>query len=313
MVVLEGPRPQAHALKVSSQSLTCWRFPDVGGAGRPRLVMLHGMRDVARGLLPVAWPLTERFELHLYDLRGHGASARSDVYSLYQYYFDVYTLLAELRRAPEPLYLFGHSLGGQLAARIAGLFPELVDGLVLAEGLGPPRPNWNQALTSEDEDVKALRAQLLDRFSLTASLRPLPDTEFAAARLRANNPRLSAEQALLTATVATRRNESGELHWDFDPRVATVFVGFDEGESARLWRQVTCPVLTITGDCADEYWRSLYPGGTYSGHFQPGEYEARISAFRTIEHKRFEHSGHMVHFDEPDRLAAAIQDFLTQR
>lgn len=313
-MTLDGPDPVAVPLTVSGVELCSWNLP--GSAGQrdrsPLLVMLHGMRDIARGLLPVAWPLSERFDVRLFDLRGHGESDYTGTYSVPQYYYDIYVLLTKLReQAPgRPLYLFGHSLGGQLAARCAGLFPELVDALVLAEGLGPPRPQWPQEQADEDAQISFLREQLLARFQMPAATRPLPDRAFAAQRLLINNPRLDPEQARLTARYATREAPDGTLRWAFDARVSTVFVGFDERDSARLWRRVRCPVLTITGDLADEYWRSVHPLADYTGVFQPGEYETRISVFRTVRHLRFEGSGHMVHFDEPERLAAETGGFL---
>ena len=81
-------------------------------------------------------------------------------------------------------------------------------------------------------------------------------------------------------------------------------------DSERLWQAVRCPVLTITGDHAHEYWRTALPHNDYTGHFQPGEYEARIRNFANIEHESFEGSGHMVHFDEPERLAERTLHFL---
>lgn len=313
MPTLSGPEPVAEQVNVSGAELTCWHLnPELGGA-KPWLLMLHGMLDVGRSLLPVAWPLANDYRIVLVDLRGHGASAYPGTYSVYQYYFDILSIVEGLRaRHPDaPLYLFGHSLGGQLAARFAGLFPELLDALVLAEGLGPPRLNWPATAQSEDDEVALLREQLRTRFERPAQLRPLPSLEFAAERLLANNPRLDPEQARLTARYGTTLAADGSRRWAFDPRVTTVFTGFREAESLQLWRQVTCPVLTITGDLSAEYWVNMAPADErYDGNFQPGEYEARISAFATVTHERFDGSGHMVHFDEPERLACALEDFL---
>ena len=313
MPVLTGPEPVARPFIASGATLCSWHFEQADDGGKPWLVMLHGMRDVSRGLLPVAWPLVDRFRIVLFDLRGHGDSEYTGSYSVNQYYFDLLTLLTQLKAedATVPLYLFGHSLGGQLAARAAGLFPELIDALVLAEGLGPPRPGWPDAQPSEAEEVAMLREQLRTRFAQPARLRPLPSLDFAKERLLANNPRLVPAQAALTARYGTRLEETGERHWAFDPRVTSVFVGFRDIDSARLWRQATCPVLSITGDLAGEYWSAMHPTlADYDGSFQTGEYEERLRAFQTVTHLRFEGSGHMVHFDEPDRLAETIDEFL---
>lgn len=301
-------------LHVVDVRLRLWHL-DNGSTDRPRVVILHGMRDVARSLLPLAEVLADQFDVTLLDQRGHGASDYPGAYSMEYFYYDLYQVITHLQgNADAPVALVGHSLGGQICARFSGLFPELVRALVLIEGLGPPDPNWPAEPADESFDIDRYRQTLLDRLSISAAMRPLPSVAFAAQRLRVNNPRMSAAQAEFTARIATREVVSAdgnkELHWAFDPRVASAFVGFSMADSQRLWQANRAPVLTITGDLAHEYWRSALPAPNYSGEFQPGEYAQRIAHFRNIEHERFAGSGHMVHFDEPDRLARSVRAFL---
>ena len=50
----------------------------------------------------------------------------------------------------------------------------------------------------------------------------------------------------------------------------------------------------------------------FTGHFAEGEMEARAAEFPNAEHHWFENSGHMVHYDEPERLAKLGLKFLEQ-
>ena len=50
----------------------------------------------------------------------------------------------------------------------------------------------------------------------------------------------------------------------------------------------------------------------YTGHFAEGEMEQRAANFTNHQHHWFEHSGHMVHYDEPERLSALTRNFLEQ-
>ncbi|MFK7914731.1 MAG: alpha/beta fold hydrolase [Pseudomonadales bacterium] len=305
---------RAEDLQVGEVRLRLWHL-DHADSSRPRVVLLHGMRDVGRSLLPVAQALTGQFNVTLLDQRGHGASDYPGAYSMEHFYYDLHQVIAHLNSADrESVALIGHSLGGQICARFAGLFPELVHSLVLIEGLGPPEPQWPRPATTAPLDIASYRALLLDRMALPARTRALPNLEFAAGRLQLNNPRMSSQQAGRVARVATRSLPAGAddsaLHWAFDPRVASAFVGFSLAESERLWQAVNCPVLTITGAHAHEYWRTAVPYPDYSGHFQDGEYQARIAHFGNIEHQQFDGSGHMVHFDEPERLAECARKFL---
>jgi len=277
----------------------------LGDAAAPPLVMLHGMRDVAASLLPVAEPLAARFRVVLPDLRGHGASDQPGAYTFEHYLFDLHTVLAafELDR----VHLFGHSLGGQIAVRYAAVFPDQVRSTILAEGLGPPdRPG--------DDDPTAWLANhgahLLGVLAIPLRQRPLPDLDFAAGRLLANNPRLAPAQAQVLAAQATLRTDSGDLVWAFDPRVQSVFVA----RTRRLdvepyWRRVRCPVLIVSGDLAHEYWRAQIPI-EWDGRFAPGELEARVRTFAKAEHVALAEAGHMVHFDQPAALTRAVADFL---
>jgi pimeloyl-ACP methyl ester carboxylesterase len=50
------------------------------------------------------------------------------------------------------------------------------------------------------------------------------------------------------------------------------------------------------------------PGWT--GRFTDEDFAERLACFRDVTHVRIANAGHMVHFDAPEELVAAIQDFL---
>lgn len=280
---------------------------ELGPRDGPPLVMLHGMRDVAWSLAPVAEPLATRYRVLLPELRGHGGSDQPGSYAMDEFLFDLHRVFQEL--LPAPAALFGHSLGGQIAARFAALFPQRVRAAVLVEGLGPPRR------PGEGDDAAELAAHgphLLEVLGIPARQRPLPSLQFAAERLLANNPRLDPVAARHLAERATRRTGSGELVWSFDPRVAKVFLGVRTADTGRYWAAVRCPVLIVSGDLAHEYWRAQIPL-EWTGRFAPGELETRVATFADAEHVAVAGAGHMVHYDQPEALRLAVQDFLERR
>ncbi len=296
--------PRRHRLEVNGVGLSVL---ELGAAEAPALVMLHGMRDVAWSLLPVALPLAERYRVLLPELRGHGESDQPGCYGMDHYLFDLHRVwdLLEVGRGA----LFGHSLGGQIAARFAALFPERVRAAILVEGLGPPqRPGEGD----ETAELREHAARLLQTLAIPARQRPLPDLQFATQRLLANNPRLPEDRARLLAEHATRRTGAGDLMWAFDPRVGSVFLGIGLKETQRFWHHLTCPALVVSGDLAFEYWRAQMPY-EWSGEFAPGELEARIRCFPDHEHVALPRAGHMVHYDQPEALTRAMADFLERR
>jgi pimeloyl-ACP methyl ester carboxylesterase len=280
---------------------------ELGAAAAPPLIMLHGMRDVAASLLPVAEPLATSYRVLLPELRGHGDSDRPGCYGMEHFLFDLHRTM-DLLELPAAA-IFGHSLGGQILARFAALFPKRVRAAVLVEGLGPPAYPDDQ---DEAREMAGRGARLLQILSVPATHRALPSLEFAAERLRINNPRLPPERALALARQATRVDAEGRLVWAFDPRVGSVFLGVSQQETERHWRHVACPTLIVSGDLAHEYWQTQIPL-EWSGRFAPGELEARVALFPDAEHVALAGSGHMVHYDQPGELARAVADFLERR
>jgi pimeloyl-ACP methyl ester carboxylesterase len=281
---------------------------ELGDPAAPPLLMLHGMRDVAASLLPVAEPLAAHYRVILPELRGHGASDQPGCYTMEHYLFDMNRVMDTLGVADA--HWFGHSLGGQILARFGAVFPQRVRTAVLVEGLGPPdRPGDDDP----DHWLAGYGPHLLETLGIAQQQRPLPSVAFAADRLLANNPRLAPERARALAEAATRRNAAGQLVWAFDPRVRGVFVARTRRvDTEPYWRNVRCPVLVVSGDLAHEYWRTQIPL-EWDGRFAPGELESRVRAFPDHEHVALAGAGHMVHFDQPEALTRAVTEFLERR
>lgn len=302
------PEPKRLTVSANGVKLNVYRLGPELNEALPPVVMLHGMRDVGLSLLPVAEAIAEMRPVFLLDLRGHGNSDKPGGYTMVQLVYDLHVVMTEL--VGSSAILFGHSLGGHVVCRYAAHFPTQVLGAIVVEGLGPPA---GRAPDDPEMRLKMEGERILGSLSIPEQQRPLPDLAFAAGRLQANNPRLPEDRALeLARQGTTLRN--GQLEWNFDPRVQTVFVGSDADASERYWASVRCPVRIIAGDLAGEYWRSaMPPGSDWSGNFAPGELEARVDSFPDAELVRMPGSGHMVHFDEPESLTRATLDFLRRR
>lgn len=297
----------ANGVSLNVYALSAPVPPGPADEAKPPVVMLHGMRDVALSLMPVATRLAESHPVFLMDLRGHGGSDKPGNYALLQFVFDLHRVMTEL--VGEPAVLLGHSLGGHIVSRFGALFPELVRATVIVEGLGPPDARHAGDASTR---LKMEGRRLIDTLSVPAHQRPLPSVAFAAERLLANNPRLDPDRALELARQGTTTDANGELNWAFDPRVGAVFLG--GSASVEYWAQVRCPTCIVAGAHSAEYWgRAMPAGAEWQGAFAPGELEARAATFPDAELVVLQGSGHMVHFDEPDRLAEVTLDFLRRR
>ncbi len=106
--------------------------------GRPA-VLLHGLSQNAGIWDGTASALAPRFRVLVPELRGHGASGRTDApddYTIDHLVSDAELVCRSL--GLEGVVLFGHGLGGTVALRLALDRPDLVSALVLVSTLVRP-------------------------------------------------------------------------------------------------------------------------------------------------------------------------------
>ncbi len=304
-----SPSETVRRHRIDSHDLTL-SVLEVGATAGPSLVMVHGLRDNAHALLPVARTVSignPELRILLPELRGHGDSdyPEANAYAMPNFVMDLLAVFDQL--VPDGAALFGHSLGGHITSKFAATFPERVSALILVEGLGPPhRPHeGDDAL-----EVAAFRDMLINRMSPGRGRgRPIEGLEDVAARLRRNNPRMTESAVKNLAPYMVKESDNG-WRWAFDPRASSVFVGTSRAWNEKFWRQVAAPTCIVSGALSHEYWGREMPAAAFSGHFAEGEMEARAAAFPDHEHHWFDGSGHMVHYDEPQRLGTLCRTFL---
>ena len=268
------------------------------------VICVHGLRDSAHALTPVFSWENQGYRILIPDLRGHGLSDSTDAFSMPNFIADVKSVADHCHA--ERVALFGHSLGGHVTAKVAALWPERVAALVIVEGLGPPkRPHEGDA----NLEIEAYRFMLENRLAHKQP-KPMPSHADAAARLMRNNKRLTETEALRIAPHLTRETASGEWVWAFDNRAASVFIGQSSKDNEKFWQAVQAPTCIVAGTLSYEYWGREMASEEFSGRFAEGEMEARAAHFAKHELHWFERSGHMVHYDEPERLSQVTRDFL---
>lgn len=130
------PAPEDKFLTVGGLRL---HYLDWGGAGKPPLLMFHGIARHAHTFDHIAADLSRDYHVIAVDLRGHGDSAWSPegAYLVEDYVKDLEAMVAQLRL--KNLTLLGNSTGGRVAQVFAGMHPELVSAVVV-EDVGPERP-----------------------------------------------------------------------------------------------------------------------------------------------------------------------------
>jgi pimeloyl-ACP methyl ester carboxylesterase len=270
-------------------------YVDWGNSGAPPMVLLHGGQDHCRNWDWVAQRLRHDWHIIAPDLRGHGDSQWSATgsYTMAGYIYDLAQLIDQQKLTP--VTIVGHSLGGNIALRYTGIYPEKVKALVSIEGLGPsPKALAERA---KQTIVDRMRKWIDLQRNLAGRLpRRYASIEEAFRRMQEANKRLSPEQARHLTQHGVNQNEDGTFSWKFDNYVR-VWAPYDMQveELQQLWSRITCPTLLVYGK---ESWASNPQGDGRARYFQ----NARVVSV--------EGAGHWVHHDRLDTFIEILREFL---
>ena len=265
------------------------------GGGETTVILLHGYLDSAFNWSFMVEALPQN-DWHVVapDWRGHGDSdwvVPGGYYHFADYVRDIEQIAAQVRR--ERLIVVAHSMGAMVATLWLGARPTLADGLVLVEGLGPPRVPF--------DDYPARFARWLDQtapYDPAGFQRPMDDLEHVIRRLLRANPRLGRAMATRVAEQVSRAGEDGLFRWKYDPLHRTRSPHPLSMEVARPFlRGIKAPILWIGG--AESPW--LGP-----------VVDDWLLCRPEIDRIVLPGAGHMVQNDAPVRLAAELSAFVTR-
>ena len=272
-------------------------YVDWGNPGAPPMLLVHGGQDHCRNWDWVASRLRREWHIIAPDLRGHGDSQWSTdgYYNMPGYIYDLAQLVHQQQLAP--VTIVAHSLGGNIALRYAGIFPDNVSKLLAIEGLGPSPKLLAEA------GVKPIAARMARWVELQRELagrlpRRYASIEEAFKRMQEANRHLSPEQARHLTQHGVNQNEDGTYSWKFDNYVR-VWPPYDltQAELEELWAGIACPTLLVYGK---ESWAS-----------NPAE-DGRAAHFSNAQVALFERAGHWVHHDQLDAFLDTLGKFLAE-
>jgi pimeloyl-ACP methyl ester carboxylesterase len=253
-------------------------YIDTGNPSGPPVVLIHGYTDSARDWVPLLPYLSKRFRLILVDIRGHGQSGKPECcYTRLDFAYDIKLLLDSLgiRRAD----IVGHSLGSIIAQTFAEFWPGKTRRVVLISstggrppGLGPPKFDFAADIRKLEEPIE-------------------PDSPFMIA------------------------------WWDSPTPVDPDFIRRQRKDAAgiplRVWLAVLdqgMPSDTLYGDLQSTLPRLTAPTLLIWGSKDPIMEEPMrktlIDALPAARLKVFDGLGHNPFWEDPERVAAVINEFL---
>ena len=263
----------------------------------PKLVLLHGWMDVSASFQFLVDALRRDWYVIAPDWRGFGLSEwAAGGYWFPDYVADLDVLLRQLSPVA-PVNLVGHSMGGNVAGLYAGIRPARVAKLALLEGFGLPR---TVAATAPNRYEK-----WLDQIIEPPSFKPYDSMEEVEDRLIQNNRRLSREKARFLAPHWARRLDSGGLVLNSDPAHKMVNpVLYRLEEAIACWKRISAPTLWVWGD--GQWMRQWLKDN------EDDLRERRAAQQSLVEHT-IPDAGHMLHHDQPEKLAEILEAFLADR
>jgi len=286
---MKSSTSEFHTIRGLKSHVRLW-----GPADAPKLFLLHGWMDCSASFQFLVDALACEWRVIAPDWRGFGQSEwLHRAYWFPDYLADLEWLL-EHYSPDEAVRLVGHSMGGNVVGLYAGVRPARVAKLAILEGFGMH--------PTDPAKAPGRYVNWLEQDKAGATLRDYADLGEFADRLLRDNPRLKQEQADFLAANFSQRRPDGRFGYAADPwhRVTNpVLYRFEEAKAC--WRAVNAPVLWVVA--ADSRLYKEFAG-------REEDYQARLTSFSGLREVVMEDCGHMLHHDQPQRLAALLEDFL---
>lgn len=259
-------------------------YLDWGGAAHRTIVLAHGGSAHAHWWDFVAPGLTPLGRVLALDFRGHGRSAWADPpdYGPPAYLKD---LVGFLEFLGTPAVLVGHSMGGELAQRVAVHHPHLLEALVIVDSAHGGLPMMTRLMWRWKRRKQGGTRPELDS----------PEALIARFRLSPPGHALSLQALAQLALKGAEQLPNGKWAFRFDPKT-------------RIWRRrpgdfakprlsaITMPTLLLRGE------HSALVSARMARRMHRG---IRGSVLRTIPH-----AYHHVPLDNPAATVAAISEFV---
>jgi len=275
---------------------------------QPPLVLMHGWMDVGASFQFMVDALSLAFlqgrTLIAPSWRGFGLSESAQEHFWFPDYLADLDVLLDHYAPNTAVDLLGHSMGGNVVMMYAGIRPERIRKLINLEGFGMPANTPEQAPQRYTQWLHELQRVRQGEMAL----KTYDNAQGVARRLMKTNPRLPEDKALWLAHQWARPIAAGPQagQWEILGSAAHKVVSaqlYRVEEVLEIWKRITAPVLMVQASLNEMpvWWKNSYT---------LDEFTQRIQVVSQVQHAKIEPAGHMLHHDQPQQLAALIEDFL---
>jgi esterase len=258
------------------------------GNGAP-LIILHGLYGSSDNWATIAKKLGDIFTVYLPDQRNHGQSPHSGTHDYDSMRDDIYELASELKL--KKFFLAGHSMGGKTAVSFALKWPEMINGLLIAD-ISP--------FVNEDKSHRAFRenSEILGAMISTDLTRVSSRNEVELIL----KEKIPVEKTRGFVLKNLQRTPANTFTWKIDTQsllenLGNIMSGIDRKKV--FTEQVTgFPVIFLKGADSD--------------YLSPSDYVDIKKVFPAVEFVEIANAGHWVHTDRPDEVEKNLRRLLEE-
>ncbi|OED35337.1 hypothetical protein AB833_30715 [Chromatiales bacterium (ex Bugula neritina AB1)] len=244
-------------------------------AERPDIVILHGLFGDGDNWRGQAEKLSDRFRVHLIDLRNHGASPHTDSMSYHSMAADVALTCDTI--GIESMHLIGHSMGGKTAMQFALDLPHRLHKLIIVDIAPRQYPHHHQQII---EGLQQIQSNHID-------------SRQSANKILAGYIENDGIRAFLLKNLRRQHDGSYRLRFNLD-----TISGHYESIAAGV---------TGSGSYTGP---TLFIKGANSDYLAAADQPLVQSLFPNARLKTIGGAGHWPHSEKPDVTHKIISDFL---
>lgn len=253
----------------------------------PPLVILHGLYGSSDNWVTIARSLGENFTVYLPDQRNHGQSPHSEIHDYDSMRDDLFELAGDLKL--KKFFLAGHSMGGKTAISFVLKWPEMINGLLIAD-ISP--------FTSETvkNAVYSQHFEILDTI-LSINLKKISSRGEAEKKL---SERITSEKERGLILKNLQRTSDNAFTWKLN---ASSLLSNLDNIMAGIERQTDFN-QQITG------FPVIFLKSANSVYIPPDDFMDILQVFPAAEIIEVAGAGHWIQVDRPDEVVKYINSLL---
>jgi len=249
----------------------------------PPLIILHGLLGSSENWLTIAKKVSSVFTVFLPDQRNHGLSPHNEIHDYDSMSNDIYEFAEGLDM--KKLFLAGHSMGGKTAMKFAMSWPEMLQGLMIAD-ISP--------VSGEKDRLKAYK----EHYNILKSIKETDITEVTS-RTDADNmlaDKIPEGKVRSLILKNLQRDENKKFFWKINADILLNNLDNIVEEIPFVHPVTGFPVIFLKGELSD--------------YISEKDYSVITRYFPAAEIRIIRNAGHWLHAENPEAVAEALLDLL---